>query len=306
MKKTIFIILAILPIFLVISIAFAGRILALYQHISVEKVTFVDEEKNEYEEDFMFKVNVGESKQTYIIVYPELASNKSVTYYSKNPDKCTVDDKGVVTGVSFGTSIITVKTDDGSKIAMLDVSVTEDYVTSVALPHEEIELMVGFTETLTAIIMPSAAVNKNVTYSTSNDSVAIVDVNGIVKGINPGEAIITATTEDGGFTAECKVTVVMGIPAIKFDFSSSEEIIQSGVGYITTVDEIKLLDYLFFDESRIDVNDIKFKIISGGENVTLNADTLTFKKKGVVHIIAYVGDENSPTHQTSILSLMKN
>ena len=72
MKKTVIIILAVLPIVLVITIAFAGRIFSLYRHVAVEKVRFVDELGEEISSDYLLKVNVGETKGTNIQIFPEL------------------------------------------------------------------------------------------------------------------------------------------------------------------------------------------------------------------------------------------
>ena len=66
MKKTVIIILAVLPIIMVISIAFAGRIFSLYNHVAVEKIKFVNELGLDLDAGYLFKVNVGESKSTYI------------------------------------------------------------------------------------------------------------------------------------------------------------------------------------------------------------------------------------------------
>ena len=54
---------------------------------------------------------------------------------------------------------------------------------------------------------PANATNKKVTWKSSNAAVATVDANGKVTGVKAGEATITVTTEDGGKTATCKVTV---------------------------------------------------------------------------------------------------
>ena len=61
--------------------------------------------------------------------------------------------------------------------------------------------------TLTATVEPDDANNKNVTWSSSDDSVAKVDQNGEVTAVGAGTAKITITTEDGGKTATCAVTV---------------------------------------------------------------------------------------------------
>lgn len=79
-------------------------------------------------------------------------------------------------------------------------------VTGVTLNKNTMSLVATAEETLTATVAPENATNKAVTWSTSNDKVAAV-VNGKVTAVAPGEAVITATTADGGFTATCKVTV---------------------------------------------------------------------------------------------------
>ena len=57
MKKTIILILALLPIVLLVVIAFAGQILSIYQHIPVEKVEFVDRFNNAYTDEHVFTLN---------------------------------------------------------------------------------------------------------------------------------------------------------------------------------------------------------------------------------------------------------
>ena len=67
-------------------------------------------------------------------------------------------------------------------------------------------LNIGDKTTLTANVYPSNATNKNVTWSTNNSSVASVN-NGTVTINGEGNATITVTTEDGGYTATCLFTV---------------------------------------------------------------------------------------------------
>lgn len=68
-------------------------------------------------------------------------------------------------------------------------------------------LKVKGTGTLKATVIPSNATNKNVKWSSSDTNVVTVDSNGNIKGVGEGEATITVTTEDGGYTATIKVTV---------------------------------------------------------------------------------------------------
>ena len=78
---------------------------------------------------------------------------------------------------------------------------------SVSLNEKNITLEAGSTYQLTATVLPENATNKNVTWTSSDSNVAIVDTNGLITAIAAGTATITVTTEDGEFTANCSVTV---------------------------------------------------------------------------------------------------
>ncbi|MFC4305286.1 polysaccharide lyase family 8 super-sandwich domain-containing protein [Cohnella boryungensis] len=80
-------------------------------------------------------------------------------------------------------------------------------VSGVTLDKSTLNLTVGISGQLTATVTPSTAVNKNVTWSSSNTKVATVDSNGKITAVAVGTAIITVTTEDGGRAATCIVTV---------------------------------------------------------------------------------------------------
>jgi len=85
-------------------------------------------------------------------------------------------------------------------------------VTGVSLPPT---LAVGIDQTknLTPTFTPSNATNKSVTWESDDEDVATVSSSGAVTGVSVGTAIITVKTEDGGFEAECEVTVSEDAPA---------------------------------------------------------------------------------------------
>jgi hypothetical protein len=80
-------------------------------------------------------------------------------------------------------------------------------VTGVTLDKSALNLKIGETEQLTATVAPDTATNKAVTWISSDESVAMVDSNGMVTAVSAGTATITVTTEDGGFTAQSTVMV---------------------------------------------------------------------------------------------------
>lgn len=61
---------------------------------------------------------------------------------------------------------------------------------------------VGKTTKITATVLPNTATNKNVTWTSSNESVATVNSTGVVTFLSVGSTTIKATTEDGGYTSE--------------------------------------------------------------------------------------------------------
>ena len=90
-----------------------------------------------------------------------------------------------------------------------DVTVTAQFakvVTGVTLDKETLELFTDGSATLTAAVEPSDATNKNLTWQSDNANVATVQ-NGTVTAVGVGETTIRVTTEEGNYTATCKVTV---------------------------------------------------------------------------------------------------
>ena len=80
-------------------------------------------------------------------------------------------------------------------------------VTGVTLDAETKDMETEETATLTATVQPENAYDKSVTWTSSDASVVTVDENGNLKAVGAGEATITVTTKDGGYTDTCKVTV---------------------------------------------------------------------------------------------------
>ena len=144
-------------------------------------------------------------------VEPDNATNKDVTWSSSDGAIATVNADGVVTAVAPGTAIVAVTTVDQNKTATCTVTVTPATVsvTGVTLSQDSMSLNKGDSEALTATVLPADATNKNVTWSSSDEAVATVSADGVVTACGAGEATITVTTEDGGFTDACRVTVTV-------------------------------------------------------------------------------------------------
>jgi uncharacterized protein YjdB len=154
---------------------------------------------------------VGATSQLAATVAPATATNKTVTWTSGNTSAATVNSGGLVTAVAVGTSTITATTQDGGFSATSAITVTAApvAVTSVSVSTNTASIVAGGTIQLTATVLPSNATNKTVTWSSGNTAAATVNTSGLVTGVAAGTATITVTTQDGGYTATCAVTVTV-------------------------------------------------------------------------------------------------
>ena len=164
----------------------------------------------------------GETETLTATVKPDNADNKKVTWSSDKTEIATVDGAGKVTAVKAGVAVVTVTTEDGGKTATCKVTVKAKAVnvTDVSLDKTELTLTEGETETLTATVKPDNADNKKVKWSSDKTEIATVDGAGKVTAVKAGEAVVTVTTEDGGKTATCKVTVkakAVGVTDVTLD-----------------------------------------------------------------------------------------
>jgi len=157
-------------------------------------------------------VLIGGSLQLTVVFDPADATNKNVSWSSSDETKATVSADGLVTGLAKGQVTVTVTTQDGNKTAAHDIAVTDIpvAVTGVSLDETDLVLFVDGVAWLTATIAPYNATNSNVTWLSSNTSVATVSGNGLTVTINPiavGTTTITVTTDDGSLSAMCAVYV---------------------------------------------------------------------------------------------------
>ena len=135
----------------------------------------------------------------------------TIIWKSSRPDIASVNDKGQISALSSGEALICAVTKVGNFADTCKVTVVSapDYnkVTNVSLNVSSLSLNKGEVAVLAAIVTPSGAVNKAVYWSSSDATVASVASDGTVTAGIAGVATITATTDEGGYTATCEVTV---------------------------------------------------------------------------------------------------
>jgi unsaturated rhamnogalacturonyl hydrolase len=152
-------------------------------------------------------LKVGDQSALTAIIEPANATNQNVTWNSSNTSVATVSSSGVVTALAEGTANITVTTADGNFTSVCPVTSYLIHITGISVTPSTAAITVGENITLTASVTPTDANNLNYTWSTSNNDIATVSSTGVVTGIAAGTAMITATTQDGGYTSNCEVTV---------------------------------------------------------------------------------------------------
>ena len=150
----------------------------------------------------------GATVQLSATISPAGASQE-VQWAALNSGIATVSAGGLVTGISEGT--------------------TKIYARSVENPdiQGECAVTVGQTYGLQVLYTPEYAANKNVSWTTDNTAVASVSAEGMVTALTEGSATITATSEEGGFTASCAVTVSK-VEGVKVYCSFKHELLVNG------------------------------------------------------------------------------
>ncbi len=155
-------------------------------------------------------------------VKPANAANTSVRWTSSNTRVATVNSNGKVMPVSAGTATITcTSVSDSSKKATFTITVKQ-YVNQVNLSAGTNEIFKGETLQLSANVLPSDASNKNLSWSTSNSSIATVSQSGKITGVNSGNAVITAkATDRNTVTGTFTVHILLPVTGIELDKSSA-------------------------------------------------------------------------------------
>lgn len=157
-------------------------------------------------------VETGKSIVLKASVSPKEAANKKVTWSSSSPDVASVDANGTVCAKKKGSSLVTVRTDEGGYTASCLVTVTDKMdespaVLSLRLNKSSLSIKVGNIHRLVPVATPGHAKDLNIIWKSDNPNAAVVTADGRVIGIYEGEAVITAYTADGKYLAKCVVDV---------------------------------------------------------------------------------------------------
>ena len=149
-------------------------------------------------------------KQLNLTFNPTNPTYTEVTWMSTNEDVATVTSTGLVEMVGEGTCAIVVTHVNSGKTASCAVSVNKVEATKISLDTTEIYFTLNSgdaSKQLNVSFEPENVTHKEVTWISSDSSVATVSNTGLVTKVGKGEAKITARHNDSGLTATCDVYV---------------------------------------------------------------------------------------------------
>lgn len=144
---------------------------------------------------------------TFSPIISDKGATTTLTWISSNNSAATIDGNGKLTTTGIGTTTITCTAHNGVS-AQCEVTVNPVLVSGITLNETESELTVGEKLQLEATIAPDNATDKSVTWSSTNEAVAVVSESGQVTAVGSGTCQIKATANDGsGKSASCLITV---------------------------------------------------------------------------------------------------
>lgn len=182
----------------------------------VEVVQLVTSVKLDYTS---ITIDAGKSKTVTATTSPSTASDRTVKWTSSNKKVATVSSKGVIKAVGAGSATITATSADGNAKAYCKVKVNQP-TTGVTISPTKATVRIGEIKAITATVKPADATNPRVSWTSSDESIAVVDSNGVVKGIKAGKITVTVTTASGKFKASCVVTVIKPVKSVKLNKTS--------------------------------------------------------------------------------------
>lgn len=200
-------------------------------YIGLTGVTLVNKDGSDAGAFRSVKVSTSKRYDSYSVdldaqVAPKTAMYRTIKWSSDN-DSVKVDANGIVkpAGNKACQAKITVTATDYMDNVYTDsmyVAFANDPVTGIKLDTTEIVGgKVGESQTLKATVEPTGfgivgkASVADVIWSTSDPEIATVDQSGVVSFKSGGDCVVTVTTYDGGYTAQCKVNVVTNYDALQ-------------------------------------------------------------------------------------------
>ena len=260
-------------------------------------------------------LQVNETKVVKVTYEPINTTDNEISWLSSNSKIVTVDNNGLIRGISEGKALLYVVSNNNSKIFdTLLVNVkkqdnNDSSVPSIIINNNDANLNVGESKRLIA------AVNNNNSYNiikwkSSNEKIVTVDDTGNIKGVSTGTAIISAylIDKDGNIVAantknaSCKVNVFLKETEIKINYSSTTLDVGKKLNLVATIypsnTTNKNVTWISSNNNIATVDSNGIVTAKSAGNVTITASTVNKKTAFViinVKSIPIVKPNNTPT-----------
>ena len=144
----------------------------------------------------VLEMNVGESSKIIADILPSNADNKELIWASSNPKIATENNNGQVRALRYGTTTITVASQENRNITKaVTVKVKDVSATSISTNVNSLELTLGTETKIDATVLPENATNKNIIWTSSNSDIVSVDRQGTITAKKEGKAKKTIYAE---------------------------------------------------------------------------------------------------------------
>lgn len=176
-----------------------------------------------------YKLGLGKTFRLVATVKGETATNQELRWSTSNRRIVTVDQNGRIKGIKLGTATVTVRATDGSGAEATCTVRVSRLVTSIDLNVNYVTIVQGKSYQLKANVLPKNATFKKPLWSSSNTEVAIVNKNGLITALTPGNTIVTAKANDSsGVSSICYVRVIAPVASTGITVSESEVVMSPG------------------------------------------------------------------------------
>lgn len=155
----------------------------------------------------VYTMKIGESKQLNLTALPEGAKVPSAIWSSSNSNVVSVSKSGRVKAIKNGKAVITAVSKSNKKLSVSLTITVGVPTTKITVKKSSLSLTSGATSQITPTISPKDSSNKQLTYQSSDKTVATVNAKGKITAQKAGTATITVYAKDGRSKKSIKVTV---------------------------------------------------------------------------------------------------
>ena len=225
-------------------------------------------------------LKTGYSEKLTVITEPEGVEYAMI--FKSSDEAVTVSPDGTVKAEKKGTATITVES--SGLTAQCEVVVNADTISSMSADKKKIEIGGGGEYQCKLTIQPENAADKDIIWESSDNNIATVDNNGLIKGIAQGTATITVTDKVTGIKTSVEVDVTGTLLPESMSFKESAVTLEIGDVYNS--------ELVIVPDNITDRSSIYYTTDINVASVT-NEGVITAKGAGTCTIEAYYEKDNT-------------